>query len=524
MFHWKRAAFAAIFIALAGGFYFAYRQDASESGSHEELELALRSQNEILQKSTEKALKNADHFLQDFLSRWKKHDASFELLLQLGDAPKQIIYDSKRFRATDFALDPSLYAAMERLSASKEAYSIYAKDAKFYFLLRGDFKGKNYVAAFERDSFFHFLGNSSAFRNWVVSGSGLVVYHPSARYMGADIANYRPVAAGLLALQEHNLKEVYSNSAGLDGLDTQLVWSSVPSLQLIFGSEWAARGKFSHKTGTSSGLLKISMGLLAIGFFFLGWALAGKRKNDIEVDAYEFDLEKLDQESKEFLWKAKALAEEAVEFGRKKEQELSLSQENARKYFAEASDSKILLELWNEMLNLVFAAPTVKQVWKELTRYFVEKYPGVKVIYYRYSNTSYALVPEEVAGAEGITENARAYLADARIFLGSITKLHTVEESQAFQAWNQVRTRHMPLANDKAFFLLVDANTASRGAYLFLVDQELASQEWFMERMNTLQDFVYRLSLLCELKQRLLQSNHAKSNDREGLASSPNNT
>jgi len=515
----KQLALSFLFIGIAAALYVADSQRFEGRPEFSELELLLQKQGKASVTQLEKIFTSADLLVQDTLNRYKRKDSSYELLLQLGDAPKQLLYEGKKLKSLDFRQDAALFLAMERHLNARDPYSIYLRDNRAMFLVLGTFQGKPYVAAYDKDVFFASLANATGFRLWLVNASGVMLFHPQQRYIGADVTNFKQVSAGLASLQNGERREILNTYEGLDGASTLGVLNSIPEKSLLLGIEWAKTPAIFASTTTKYWFLFF----FAVGIFFLSRSFLKNTHEDFPIENYKFDLERLDAKSKAILVDAQKKAEESVAHSKKVETELVDAVNGAAQCRADFLHAQMGLDFWNQFIDNFSTLPTGKQVWLEIAPLIYSQIGGSIMIYYRYSSTSFALVPELILGTENLAYHAQNYLNDARIFLGDFYKISEIKSNQAFQNWNKTRKRHMPLANDEAYFLPIEGISSSKGAYLILLEQNLANKVLLEKRVEFLVDFIRRITPLCELKQRLLQSKNGKFDPGPSVASAPNN-
>ncbi|WP_198097197.1 cache domain-containing protein, partial [Clostridioides difficile] len=66
-------------------------------------------------------------------------------------------------------------------------------------------------------------------RVWIAGRDGTVIFHPLQRFVGSNVANLRPVAAGLQKLASGKSEEYTQRYLGLEGREALGAWTTLPA-------------------------------------------------------------------------------------------------------------------------------------------------------------------------------------------------------------------------------------------------------------------------------------------------------
>ncbi len=151
-----------------------------------------------------------------------------------------------------------------------------------------------------------------------------------------------------------------------------------------------------------------------------------------------------------------------------------------------------------------------KQVWRELAKLISDRLPGASVVVYRFSSTSFSLVPEYSVGLDSFEESAKKYLDDARIFVGSLSEMEHLVQTQAFKNWDRQRQRYMRIHDVNIQFLPFGANSANSGCLAVLLEKSLNENSVNSEYWDFFHLLIRYASWLYDSRQALLQSKNEK--------------
>src|SRR5690606_28949383 len=110
---------------------------------------------------------------------------------------------------------------------------------------------------------------------------------------------------------------------------------------------------------------------------------------------------------------------------------------------AAQNDLEWRLSCYENLLEEVAAGGKGKSVFSGLGKVVSQRLLGSPVVLYRFSPTSFSLVPESLVGAELLAHEVKEFLSDSRIFLGNFRLVGRIEEVAAYQKWNRVRQKYM---------------------------------------------------------------------------------
>lgn len=434
-------------------------------------------------------------------------------------APKWVIVAGRRIRAAGLLDDALLEDALEAHLERKERFALHASRGKYYLFVKGNLaSGQPYASAYSPESFFTAFQAGEGLRVWIASRDGTVIYHPLHRFIGSNVSNLRPVAAGLQRLAAGRSEQFTERYLGIEGKDALGSWTTLPGQGLLVASEWP---RDPGVGAVFSPFFWAGLIAAALGFALLGAAIASRRRREAVPTERVFDVNRLDDDALEYLEKAKASADEAIELARVQE----AAADQARRERARISGQTRFLEnkvaILEAFQDRVLPLITGKQVWSELAALMSETAPGLTITVYRYSPSSFSLVPETTIDRAGLAEHALAYLRDARIFIGNPNLLPTVLKTEAFAKWNRTRERHMPLHNTD-FRVFPFAAQGGKGALLAVFDERLNEERELEDTFLLMEQLVRRAGIFCDSLTPLLQSSYAKANAGANLASAPN--
>lgn len=316
------------------------------------------------------------------------------------------------------------------------------------------------------------VGLSGAFTTWIANASGTILAHPEQRFIGKNAVNIRPVAMALENLRKKNKREIVDSFVGLLATDTRGVYTTLPDRSLVVITEWPANHFFqSTSVAIDNYILLLGIALLLAAVYV--WVNSGA------------NLATLGDKSAALLLPRTNIATQSI---------------------AHAVLEQFLRQCWK--------LSTGKQVWQLVTDAFSELYGRTPVIYFRFSATSCALVPEYAAGIESLYPQEQEFLLDTRIYVGKFPQTEDLLLSSAYSKWEAERSRLNPLFAPR-WQILRSQTLLHSGFWLIAKTNESTDHE----------DRVAQIILetganLYEGKQRLLQSKHGR-NYRENMANPP---
>lgn len=518
-------ALGASALLLAGLLFYAERKrgEGQESALVSTVEKVLRAESRSLAARLDEVTLKADR---DALVTAARHRKKPPMRTFLSDtslaepgAPKWVIVAGRRIRAAGMLDDALLEDALENHLEKKERFALFSSRGKYFLFVKGNLAtGQPYASAYSPESFFSAFQAGDGLRVWIAGRDGTVIFHPLHRFIGSNVANLRPVAAGLQRLAAGRSEQFTERYFGIEGKDALGSWTSLPAQGLLVASEWPRDPGAGYNY---SSLFWAALGAGALGFCLIGAGLGRRKAREPSPSERVFDVDRLDDDALEYLEKAKASADEAIELAKVQE----ASADEARRERARAAGQNRHLEgkiaLLEAFQDKVLPLLTGKQVWSELARLLAETAPGLTLTVYRYSPSSFSLVPEACFDGGGLDDHALAYLRDARIFIGNPSLLPTVLKTEAFNKWNRTRERHMPLHHTD-FRVFPFAAQGTKGALLAIFDERTNEEGELEDTFLTMEQLVRRAGTFCDSLTPLIQSSYAKANAGAPLASAPN--
>lgn len=501
-------------LLLSGLLFYAERKRGAEQDSavSATVEKVLRAESRSIAARLDEVALKADR---DALVTAARHRKKPPMRTFLSDtslaepgAPKWVIVAGRRIRAAGLLDDALLEDSLEAHLDRKERFALHASRGKYYLFVKGNLAtGQPYASAYSPESFFSAFQAGDGLRIWIAGRDGTVIFHPLHRFIGSNVSNLRPVAAGLQRLAAGRSEQFTERYLGIEGKDALGSWTTLPNQGLLVASEWP------RDPGAGAGLSALfwtSLGAGALGFSLLGIAFGSRRPRAAAPSERVFDVARLDDDALEYLEAAKASADEAIDLARTQE----AAADQARRERARAAGQLRHLEgkvaLLEAFQDRVLPLLTGKQVWSELATLLCESAPGLTITVYRYSPSSFSLVPETCFDGGGLAENALAYLRDARIFIGNPSLLPTVLKTEAFAKWNRTRERHMPLHNTD-FRVFPFAAQGGRGVLLAIFDERLNEERELEDTFLLMEQLVRRAGTFCDSLTPLLQYSNGKS-------------
>ena len=508
-------------LGLSGLLFYAEhnQQRAREADAVVAVEEVLKAQNPALAGRLFDGINRAERDAMLTLQRWKKKAKIRSFLTDISlaepDAPKLVVVGGRRVRAAGMADDPLLEDALEKHLQSPEKLHLHASKGKYFLFIRGEVDGQPFASAYIPEAFFSGFRSADGIRVWLALRDGTVVYHPLQRFIGSNAANLKPIAAGIRELSAGGALPFASSYLGLEGKEALGAWTPLPSHGLLVGSEWpkAPQASFRSSVFFWFGLVSGLLGALVFGFAF-----RGQRR---DAQPRMFDEGRLDEDAMEYLEKARASAEQAYELAREKEMEAIAARAERDAVLAGQGNLAWKARVLEEYQEKVLPQVTGKQVWGEVCDLITARTPGLSALVYRYSPSSFSLVPETMHGIVDQPDSAVAFLHDTRIYVGNTSYLNDLLETEAFQRWNVRREKQMP-GHHTEFRAYTIQCAGMRGVILVYFDQRSNSQGELAEALELMESLVRRTATFCDSLGRLLQSMNAKGSAWKAVASSAN--
>jgi hypothetical protein len=501
--------------------FYAERNTATD-GATAAVERVLKAEAHSLPTRFDEALLKADRDALMAATRWRKkpplHTYLSDTALAEPDSPKWVIVAGRRIRAAGVVDDPLLEDALDAHLAKSDRVALYNSRGKSYLFVRGLLPaGQAYAVAYAPESFFADFQSGEGLRTWIAGRDGTVIFHPLSRFIGSNVSNLRPVASGLQKLSAGKNEQFTQRYLGLEGKEALGSWTTLPKQGLLVATEWPRDVGGTGVSWLSWLALLLSWG----GVAAIASALAGRQAVRTVMPEPIFDTGRLDDDAIEYLESAKASADEAIEFAKTQEANADLARRERARISGQSRRLEAKIELLEAFQDRVLPLLTGKQVWNELARLIADHTPGLTIAVYRYSTSSFSLVPDSCFDGAALADNALAYLRDSRIFIGNPALIADVTRTEAFSKWNRVREKHMPLHRTEFRVFPFEAQ-GSKGAYLAIFDERINEEGELVDMLLLTEQLVRRAGTFCDSLTPLIQSPYAKANAGPTLASAPN--
>ncbi len=511
-------------LALASLCFYAEQKQRSdkEQEAAKAIREVLKAQNQALAGRIFDGMRRTERDALLTLQRWKKKAKIRSFLTDTAltepEAPRWMIVDGRRIRAAGVVDDALLEDALEEHLKSPEQLSLYHSKGKYYLFVKGSVDQTTFASAYVPEAFFAAIRSEDGIRVWLALKDGTVVYHPLNRFIGSNAANLKPVAAGIQEIEKGVSAPFVRTYLGLEGKEAYGSWTPLPSLGVMVGSEWP---KSPFGVVQFSFLFWSSLGFFFLGALFLGFSF--RRTHAPQKLERIFDESRLDEEALEYLESARSTAQKAIDRLKEKENEIAHSLEQKEEAVQKLAALERRLSLLEDYQNKVLPKVTGKQVWSELCELFSKRNPQLLFSFYRYSPSTFSLVPESLHGKGNFTDEARGFLQENRIYVGNPSYLSNLENTQAFQRWNGKRGLHMSIQDSEIKVYPIQC-AGVKGAILIFFDRRMnvrGELEFLFENMESL---VSSTGIFCDSLGHLLQSLYAKGSAWTSMASAPNHS
>ena len=511
-------------IALGGAAFYLSNQSQGEDRNIGAIRLALKSQTKGASEEVGRELAARSKQAQEIaLSPAETKNKASKFLPDQAGAPQLLLVRNSssvrelKAKRGDVGEDTRT-AALAFFGRVQKLGFWQGSDRRAYVFLQGEQNDVAWVAVYRQDSLFTKIRGSTAIRPWVALADGTILFHALERYTGINSISVRPFAQGAENLKRGLQNEMLANYVGLEGQEILGAWNTLPEWGLVVGSEWPA---LAAAKGTISLLTWIALGGFILGAFLIGACVTPR---PVQVTAAKREVKDLSHEARAFIKKAERQAADAIRFAEDRDRECAELEARAREKLGMAERTRWIFERTESFLEEAIEAKDDKQVWRILGDYLSAMALKAPALVFTYSPSSCSLIPQAQASLEGFPENARLYLADARMLVGDIQALQRLESTSAFLQWRERLERFQPLAGRKLFFLPFASPTGSRGVVLFLFLENMMADAEIAKQRELWDLFAYRAAWLYDLKKRLLQSKHAGAKRAEKFNLSQNST
>lgn len=510
-------------IALGGAAFYLSTQNQVEDRNVGAIRLALKSQTKAATEEVAREFATRSQLAQEItLSSRDLRSKTTKPLLEQAGAPNLLLVRSSsalrelKPKRAEIGEDTRT-AALAFFGRSQKIGFWQGSDNKAYIFTRGEQGDLAWVAVYRQDSLFTKIRGSTAIRPWVALADGTVLFHALARYTGVNSISVRPFAQGAENLKLGLQNEMLANYVGLEGQEILGAWATLPEWGLVVGSEWPALSAAKNSVPL---LVWIAIGGFILGAFLIGACVTPK---PVQVTAAKREVKDLSHEARAFIKKAERQAADALRFAEDRDRECAELEAKAREQLGKAERTRWIFERSESFLEEAIEAKEDKQVWRILSDYLSAMALKAPALVFTYSPSSCSLIPQSQASLEGFPENARLYLADARMLVGDIQALNRLEATSAFQQWRERLERFQPLSGRRIFSLPFASPTGSRGVVLFLFLDNMMTEAEIAKQRELWDLFAYRAAWLYDLKRRLLQSKHAvaKRIEKSNLSQNP---
>ena len=508
-------------------FYAEQKRAAGEdSASLTAIQEVLRAQNQALAGRMFEGLGRADKDATSLLNRWRKQAKIRSYLADTAlaepDAPKWAIVAGRRVRAAGVIDDALLEDALEAHQTAADRLALYQNKGKHYLFIRGSVEGQPYAAAYSPEAFFSTFRSGDGIRAWLALRDGTVVYHPVHRFIGGNAANMKPIAAGIQQLAKGSSAPFTSRYLGLEGSEALGAWTPLPSFGLLVASEWP---KIPDAAGDVSAFFWFAAVTGAVGLLSLGYSFGSGTAQAATPQPRLFDESRLDDDAMEYLEEVRASAERAVRVAEAKAEEAEEARRERDEVLSQTGSLEWRARVMDDYFERVLPKTNPKQAWEAMSALITFHAPEISVLLYRYSPSSFSLVPESVQSRADLPSSATAYLKDARIFIGNWNLLETLQKTEGFLRWNKNRERHMPLHQTEFHVYSFQGNApsgAGKGAIILFFDERLNASGELDGSLRLFEALIRRTATFCDSIQPLLQSSNAKGSAWPSVAGPSN--
>lgn len=496
---------------LASGLYLVLAAHQSRDPAEARITEVLLRNSQSLAKRVEKLMEDADLRAVDAIIRHTRKDSGLDTVMVQRGAPRLVLWGKARIKAVNFALDAELLTAAESHKDSHQVFALHGAESRRMLLVRGTHQGETWVAAFEMTPFFQSVDEGEMVRNWVALPSGEMIYHSQGRHLGVQGSNLKSVASGIGMLAAGEQRILSSTYRGLDGREVLGSWTVVPRYRLVVGSEWAAS---VAKDSTLEVPFHVGLALLVIGALVLGLAL--RRHGKKTRERYQFDPSRLDDDLLDYLEENRQKAEEALRYANQRDDEVRDLEKTVHDTQTALQDTEWRVMCMEELLEKAKGGATPKELVAGLVHVASQKMLGMPVIYYRFSPTTFSLVPEQGAGLEGLAPNAKAFLLDARLYIGNFRNVATLLHTEAFKKWDALRGKHLPSPAYDIQWIPLEAGHRERGVLAVFLEPQMMAQGELRGELEFLRGLAHTAAWFCETRAQLLQFSDA--NRGKGVA------
>jgi hypothetical protein len=370
--------------------------------------------------------------------KWEKKPAlqvfQGEVALAEPQRPHWLIFGKHRLRASGQGDEPLLEAALEEHFQSENRWRSFQWKGRNFVFLRGVIDGVPYASAYQAEDLFSRLGAGVGLTSWVLDSEGNILFHPLSRFIGSQVANVRPVTAGIAQLRDgraDGVKAFSQRFKNLEGKETLGAFLALPSSGLLLGTEWMG---VRTQGAMGSWLWWLALAFGAFAVMILSRSLFMSKGEGPKQEPFSED--RLPPEALDYLAEVRKGADANAAEIQRLESELSEIQSRLLEEREKAG-----IEEWKGLQWRAFfrdVLPQVsrgKEVWHHFLRMAARGQAGTDYLLYRYSPTTFSLVPEAAELSGPWDSKGRAQLLDGRIYVGNERYLESLVHTESYRRW-----------------------------------------------------------------------------------------
>ena len=497
---WKYFVIALLSSSIAGLALYALVPHQQNGDAEIAIETALKKQSSDFTTLLHDRLKDLESSLQLTFSQWSEKDNTS--LLKTSDPFEALFYKNTLVKKARVDLSDEFASFFSKQQEAKKL-SFWKHENESYIIWNSIYQGERFSVALKTSAWLSDLA-SGVIKNWGALDNGTFIYHSDPHFLGMDFANSRPISLALQAADGQSIPEI-SSYQNIEGRQVLGAWNTIPAWGIITGSEWALPWWGEKKNAT------LMYGIL--GALFLSGFLFAKsfQKKQLTPTIIEEKKNLSDPEAKEYIQKAVSSAKTALNYANEMEQHTEQMQklvtetqwafEVVEQFWTEAQEKEttnaLLEHLGTSISALTFSSPT---------------------IIFRYSAISCSLIPAYVAASETAPLRMKDALNEERIYIGSPQAYQRIAESEAWTKW---LTRIEPYLNMEQFTcnaIPLENKNVLLGLVVIFISNDLDSDQAISKQKPLWEKMVQRTTWLYDIKQRLLQYQHAGKSSTKNLA------
>lgn len=510
---WKFAFIGVVFLGIAYLFFGLSEEKAKNKESRELIKEVLSKQIKPLEKEINQTLKEASKQAHLFIQLQKKREWNEAQKVLQRFSPLHFVYLKQKsepvvFHRGNSKDTKSFQGFVEKLiqaSSPKQAYWEDSKGRGFIVRKYGKQNNAFAVALYTKKLFAH-ISLEGVLYPWIALKDGTIIYHTNSYHIGENASNVKAVALARGSAEKKSNSNNVTTYLNFKGKEVLGASTYIAAQDLLLGNEWTGELWAGNSANPYYWVMVFT---LFSGALMLGLSVTTRK---IEVREIEPDLEQIDEESKKFVEESREYIERAHELIAQKEKEWEEVQKKTQKDVAIAERTKWILELTESLLDESMEAPHAKDVWAILSKSLYTLTQNAPNIVFRYSRSSYCLVPQACYGIEEFPESAQRYMKHSRILLGNYRHIFQLEKSNAFSNWKEKWAQHMPLGEWKLYSLpFANSEIGAKGSILLLLNPKIHVDSEIIKERKLWDSFTYRAAWLYDMKKRLLQLSHARA-------------